>query len=141
MSNLQLKNVQHDFEVPIGEIGVTVRLGDKWFQAFRSHIHDRDGFVVDLWQCPQGHSGECVATGPANSDGTGVVCKFRGTAKIIGAWRGKLIHVPDTLLALEHEKSSRNFMGLLFSMRRAYPNISSHDYVTALIYTRLTTNG
>lgn len=140
MSNLQLKNVQHDFTVNVGEVAVTVRLGDKWNNAYRDALKEDGGaLVVDLWQCEEPHSGECSEFGSV----TRFPCHLRGTGVIIGAWRGNLIDIPQTLLWLEHEPDAQEWRGLYKSLRRGYGDqISPLSPVTALIYQRLTkTNG
>ena len=130
---LQLKNVQHDFDVVPGDVGVTVRLGPKWAKAY----DDEPGRFVDLWQCERPHDGACPET-VSNEGGYGTRCLGRGTARLIGYWYGKLAYVPAGLLTLEHEREARELSGLLTSLARAYGSRVTWDSeVTALIYERI----
>lgn len=127
---LQLKNVQHDFTVPHGFVGVTVRRGTKWQVA--------PGTIVDLWECDRGHAGACPHYVDDDAHGGHATCVRRGQAQVLGWWTGALIDLPEGLLALEHEPTSRTFTGLLASLRRAYgPKLLTSAEVTALAYLRL----
>lgn len=136
MSYLQLKNVRHDFTVELNEIAVTVRLGDKWYNAYRDAFQQKGALIVDLWQCPGPHLGDCVAPTEMNDVAH---CVYRGTGEVIGAWRGRLIDIPQNLLWLEHEPASQEWRGLFKSLLRGYGDqVTPFSPVTALIYQRLT---
>ena len=117
---MQLKNIQHDFDTPAGDVGVTVRLGTKW-------SHQLPDTVMDLWECPQGHKGDCVEP----------QCQWRGTARILGSWVGPFDQLPPALLSIEHNNDCRTVDGLAESMLRGYGDkFSAESVVTALIYVR-----
>jgi len=140
---LQLKNVQHDFETPVGEVGVTVRRGFKWAMVATST-------QLELWRCERPHAGDCpeimpvlqVHTDlqPVAEDIPGAVfCSKQGTGRVVGHWVGQLKDLPARIIEQEHEAESRTYSGLMHSLRRAYgPQLSDVHYVTALFYMRQT---
>lgn len=123
MIRLPLKNIQHDFEVEIGDVGVTVRKGSKWADSVDMGLTD-----VELINCGEPHTGDCT-----QEKG----CVYCGTAQLLGYWYGSLENIPKGLLALEHEKASRTYEGLLYSLKRAYGEFDEKDFFTALIYLRI----
>lgn len=125
-SLLQLKNVQHDFETPVGELGVTVRRGFKWAMVPM-------GTPLELWRCGEPHYGVC----PEIGQGGEYCCKQQGVGLVAGHWVGQLKDLPARVIEREHEAESRSYSGLLFSLRRAYgQDFSDGEYVTALFYVR-----
>ena len=125
----QLKNVEHDFEVAVGDAGVTVRLGAKWQAA-------ATGEVVELWLCDEPHDGDCPIELP-DAD-RAPLCDQRGHGKILGWWTGAFTDLPVSLRLIEHEMMARTSKGLYDSMRRAYGDaFGSDSIVTALIYARI----
>jgi hypothetical protein len=115
-----LKNVEHEFDVEIGAIGVTLRKGFKWANVER-------GTLIDLYFQ---HSAE-----------KGLSDEFRGTARVVGHWVGQLKDLPARVIEMEHEASSRLYGGLLESLRRGYGSVTESDYFTALFYQRVTVAG
>ena len=113
---LQLKNVQHEFSVAVGEIGVTIRRGFKWAQV-------PVGAVVDL---------------VFQSSPDDVLGESRGTAKVTGVWVGRLLDLPARIIEKEHEPSSRTYSELVSSLKRGYGDFNEAEYFTALFYKRLT---
>lgn len=122
---MQLKNVQHDFETPVGETGVTIRKGFKWALVPAST-------QLELWRCERPHTGICPI---ADGDYSGP-CAQQGTGRVVGHWVGQLKDLPARIIEQEHEEKSRAYSGLLFSLKRAYGQVSDGDYVTALFYVR-----
>jgi hypothetical protein len=129
---MQLKNVQHDFETPVGETGVTVRRGFKWASVATST-------QLELWRCEVPHHGDCPVNSDAPEEGEdrNKNCAKQGTGRVVGHWVGQLKDLPARIIEQEHEEKSRTYSGLMFSLRRAYgPQLSDNDYVTALFYIR-----
>ena len=60
----QLKNINHTFDIEFGEIGVTFRKGWKW-----SNVKKRT--LLELWNCPKAHSGDCTVNTPLQRTGFG----------------------------------------------------------------------
>lgn len=115
-----LKNVEHEFDVAVGQIGVTVRRGFKWAQVPR-------GTTVELYYQ---HSPE-----------KGLSDEFRGTAEVVGHWVGQLHNIPARVIEMEHEASSRLYSGLVESLKRGYGPFEENEYFTALFYRRVTVAG
>ncbi len=114
---MALYNVEHDFDVEVGEVGVTLRRGDKWFKVpagTQLLLIRRDG------------SGDSAQEG------------VQGTGEVVGHWYGRLMDLPARVIEKEHEPSSRLYTGLLASLRRAYGEIAEQEMFTALVYRRLT---
>ncbi len=134
MSKLrQLKNVAHDFEVAVGDVGVTVRLGAKWQVA-------GTGEVVELWRCDTPHDDDCPETFLDDNAGRHDLCAQQGHGKILGWWTGAFEDLPVALVAIEHEAACRHKIKALYaSMVRAYGSdaFKSDSIVTALIYSRI----
>ena len=119
--SIQLKNIKHGFDVNRGDVGVTVRKGTKWSGY-------REGTMLDLWECEEGHPGDCATYGK---------CLYRGSAKILGSWVGRLVELPPSLLAMEHNIEARDMSVLKMMLILGYGQISDDDIVTALIYERV----
>ena len=99
----------HTIDLNDGEIGTTVRNGDKW----------RDSYDETLLIC------ECL-------NGTHTIV---GEGKVVGLWRGEFKDIPARLIENEREISSRLYSGLLHSMRRGYgPEFTEYNEVIALTY-------
>lgn len=111
---IKLVNLKHDFEVGVGDIGVTLRRGVKW--AGR----------------PVGTKLQLVR----HEDPEGKVEQEQGEGVIVGHWVGHLRDLPAVIIEKEHEATSRLYTGLLNSLRRAYGTISESEYFTALFYKR-----
>lgn len=115
----QLKNINHSFDVKLGDVGVTIRKGTKWYDKGL-------GTKMELRVCPKGHDGIC------NS-----LCTNAGMGEIIGRWKGAFANVPDALMSIEHNIECRNKDKCREMMERGYGSLSPHDTVTALIYLRI----
>ncbi len=116
----QLKNIAHDFDVVKGDVGVTIRKGGKWWDT-------ADETRVELRVCSAGHDGTC------NS-----LCKNAGIGRKIGAWKGRFIDLPPSLIAIEHNKKARDIEKLKLMLETGYGSINDDDVVTAFIYVRET---
>lgn len=115
----QLKNIDHSFDVSLGDVGCTVRKGSKWYDWANV------GHEMELRVCPKGHDGEC------NS-----LCHNAGVGKVIGWWKGELCALPPALLAMEHSIKARDKEVLRSMLEAGYGGICDADTVTALIYIR-----
>jgi hypothetical protein len=105
----------HAVEVVPGEVGVTLRLGEKWFKT-------KDGETIELCECSADNTTHTVV----------------GHAEIVGRWYGMFTYLPARLIEKEHEISSRMYSGLLKSMRRAYgQDFNEESNCTALSYKRI----
>lgn len=106
----------HPIEIGVGETGTTIRNGRKWLDI----INSGESFV-EL----------CVCTPEGEHT---VVGKGQLTSAVLKSFN-ELLAVE---LADEHELSSRNYSGLLESMRRAYgEQFSESSPVTVLHYKRI----
>jgi len=114
----QLKNIDYAFDIDVGDAGVTVRKGSKWFDY-------STGSRFEMRVCPKGHDGTC------NS-----LCNQTGIGRKIGAWKGPLMDLPANLLSIEHNKKARNMETLREMLEMGYGSIDPHDVVTAMIYIR-----
>ena len=123
----RLMNIQHSFDLKVGDVGCTIRRGSKWSKV-------PVGTELELWNCPKAHPGECTEQ---PLPGLQVACKCEGKGKILGSWMGKFIRLPDNLLSIEHNNQCKDFDALTDMMVRAYPDIKLGDIVTALIYERV----
>ena len=119
MSLMQLKNINHTFDVGVGDVGVTIRKGSKWYD-----VRECDEFELRI--CPKAHDGVC------NS-----LCKLVGLGKKIGNWKGTLKELPNALLKIEHNKKCRNREVLRQMLEVAYKDVGNDTIVTALIYIRV----
>ena len=101
----------HSLDVKPGDIGITVRRGDKWLSVTQ-------GEQLDLCVCVPDH-----------------VIVDKGYVNF--TWYGKFKDIPARYLELEHEVESRTYSGLLKSMRRAYGfEFNENEQVTVLGYVR-----
>lgn len=112
---LRLKNIDHDFDVDVGEIAVTIRNGLKWSE--RLNI----GNTIELvFQKYKGDNGVKV-----------------GEGRILGFWNGRFNTLPKSLIMLEHNRNARNEIILEKMLKTIYPDFKNDNYVTALIYIRI----
>jgi len=117
-----LHMIQDSFDVDVGGIGVTVRRGSKWAQLIRRTLN------LDLCVCSY-EGGPATGVPKHTNAGTGIVIETHLLP---------FKNVPARLVALEHEKSSQNYFGLLTSMRRAYgADFAEREDVTIFAYRRL----
>jgi hypothetical protein len=122
-----LQNINHSFDVKMGDVGVTIRKGDKWSKV-------PVGTTLELWRCTQAHAGI-----PCHTD---MGCQFCGEGITLGSWYGQMGVLPDALLAMEHNVDARNYSVLMGMMQDAYgEDFDETADVTALIYQRLWATG
>lgn len=109
----------HTLDIAVGEQGSTVRRGFKWAEL-------RSEDMIEL----------CVCS-PAQNDLTPPHTVV-GTGQVTYVWVGRFIDVPASLLSYEHELRSREYNGLLASMRKAYgEGFLETEYVTVILYRRV----
>ncbi len=113
-----LKNIDHSFDIAVGDVGCTIRKGDHWSTI-------PVGTDLLLMNCSVGHRGPCAAD-----------CINEGTGRILGHWKGEFGKLPPALLGIEHNVSARNFDVLREMMRVGYGDIADGDIITALVYVR-----
>jgi rubredoxin len=116
-----LKNIDHTFDVEVGDVGCTIRKGTKWSEVPPDEH-------LTLWNCPHPHSGDCDP----------FECKHEGSGNVVGFWLGEFGKLPPSLVAIEHNKSARDMDVLREMMKVGYGKINDDDIVTALIYERKT---
>lgn len=110
----------HEIDIDAGEIGVTVRLGRKWFDRLSKGFVLDKGSLLDLQET------------------IGGVSTIVGEGRPTDLWLGEFRDLPARLIEKEHEIPSRLYSGLLESMRRAYgPEFDETDEVTAFTYERI----
>jgi hypothetical protein len=118
----------HTIDVEPGEIGVTVRLGDKWYDAH--------GEIV-LCVC----SARCLDSFTCDKPADYIECdncSRVGRAQVVETVFCRFGDVPARLIEHEHEERSRLYSGLLASMRKAYGDeFGEEDEVTVLVYRRI----
>jgi len=109
----KLQNI-HPIDIAPGEVGVTVRRGDKW--ANITH-----GEALEIY------SGDV-----ANQTKI-------GEGKVTNVMSCRFSEIPARLVEMEHEKTSRTYSSLLESMKRAYnePKFKETDQVVVMTYLRL----
>ena len=115
----RLMNIRHSFDLEVGDVGVTIRKGEKWSKV-------AVGTELELWNCVKGHKESCGEVG----------CKCEGKGKIVGSWVGELGKLPSSLLAIEHNKTAQNKETLKAMLLVGYGQVSDYDIITALIYER-----
>lgn len=117
---VQLKNVNHGFDLEVGDVGCTIRHGYRWSNYVT-------GTPIELWNCKEQHHGLC----------TEETCTRCGTGVIIGSWCGKLKELPPSLLAMEHTNDLKDYDALFTMLKKVYDDFTSEkEPVTALIYLR-----
>ena len=124
---MRILHMLHSLDCERGQFGSTVRKGNKWADAF--------GLTLQLCVCTQ--------TGVIESEGPDPITvpvhthEIKGHGLVTDIWQGKFKDVPARYLELEHEIRSRQYSGLLDSMRKAYgEDFSINDEVVVLVYLR-----
>lgn len=108
---MRTMHMLHTLDVEVGRLGSTVRSGFKWADL-------KIGESIELCVCEPEH----------DIQGAGVVDRL---------WFGYFEDIPAKLLSYEHEVRSREYRGLLDSMRKAYgAQFGEHDPVTVVVYGR-----
>lgn len=109
----------HSLDCAVGCLGSTVRKGNKWADAM--------GLTLEL----------CVCTPYLEAGDETTDHEIQGHGIVTDIWSGLFKDVPARYLEHEHEVRSRQYSGLLDSMRKAYgPEFSETDQVVILIYFR-----
>ncbi len=122
--NKPVLDTLHRIDTKVGEEGITIRLGMKWYN--RVQIKD----VIYLQESLFRENG---ANGKPILESTIV-----GEATVKGKVYVTFEDVPARYIENEHEESSRVYSGLLASMKRAYgEKFTEKDLVTVLIYKRI----
>lgn len=116
---MQKLHMLHSLDCEVGQRGSTVRNGLKWA--------DVQGQQIELCVCA--HRQTDIYTCPQED--------VQGLATVENIWVGKMCDVPAKLIETEHEIRSRQYSGLLDSMRKAYGDAFSEDnQVVVLTYLR-----
>lgn len=104
----------HSLDANVGAVASTVRNGFKWADLGRYE-------AIAL----------CVCTrDPETHD-------VQGQGYVTDLWFGRFQDIPARLLRFEHEERSREYNGLLASMRKAYGRgFSERAPVTVVVYRR-----
>jgi len=112
----------HSLDADLGATASTVRNGFKW-----ADLEERE------------HIELCVCTPePEDEYGKHESHDVQGEGVVLALWFGYFKDIPAKLLSYEHEVRSREYSGLLASMRKAYGNAFSEDApVTVIIYRRI----
>jgi len=106
----------HTLDADVGSPASTVRNGFKWADA---------GLDEELELC-------VCTRDPETHD-------VQGTGTVLETWFGRFCDIPARYLRFEHEIRSREYNGLLDSMRKAYGGeFSENSPVTVLVYRRRT---
>lgn len=107
----------HSLDCEVGQQGSTVRKGNKWADAM--------GLTIELCVCLPTDSGD------------GIAHEVQGHGVVTDIWTGLFKDVPARYLEFEHEIRSRQYSGLLESMRKAYgPEFDGGEQVVILTYFR-----
>lgn len=110
-TNMKKLHMLHTLDTNVGELGVTIRRGLKWYND--------DNEFLELCVCvPK--------------------CEIKGVGKV--EFREKFLFkdIPARYLEYEHESRSRLYSGCLESMKKAYgENFTEDTEVTVLGYTRI----
>jgi len=116
----------HSLDCAVGEHGSTVRKGNKWADAF--------GLTIELCVC---NRIACTEEGPVPFLIGVPTHKIEGHGLVTDIWSGLFKDVPARYLEHEHEIRSRQYLGLLDSMRKAYgPDFGENEQVVILTYLR-----
>ena len=131
----------HSLDATVGRLASTVRKGFKW--ADLNH-----GEEIELCVCTKiGEARQVPCQHPRDFGGmeheydvrsTPETHDVQGRGTVEGLWFGYFKDIPARVLQFEHEERSREYSGLLASMRHAYgPGFSESDPVTVVVYRRI----
>ena len=116
-TKMRTLHMLHSLDCEKGQFGTTVRKGNKWADAF--------GLTLELCVC-EVHPALCC-----------IEHKISGHGLVTDIWEGKFKDVPARYLEYEHEIRSRQYSGLLESMRKAYgQDFNEDEQVVILTYLR-----
>lgn len=118
---MELRNVKHGFDLVVGQVGVTVRKGEKYSKL-------PIGTIFELFECQSPHTGSCKDVG----------CKACGTGIMLGYWVGAWKDIPQGLLSLEHNIEARSKAVCERMLKEGYGSLEPDDTVTAVLYLRNT---
>jgi len=108
----------HKIDTKVGEKGVTIRLGIKWYNRVRK------GDIIDLQETIVGD--------------TDTIQTIAGEGKITGKVYTTFKDIPARYVEKEHEEKSRVYSGLFESMKKAYGDeFDENSLVTVLFYERI----
>jgi len=111
---MELRNLDHGFDLKAGNVGVTIRKGVKWAL--------RPGSKFALIEQ---HSDEEVED------------EAVGSGTVLGHWSGRFDEVPANLMKIEHNDAATDPEVCLAMMKAGYGDkFTEADLVTALIYIR-----
>lgn len=126
----------HTVDIGVGETGVTVRLGAKWWDRLLSYL--------SADQVPQVETSGKLSFSEEKAPEIRLQETIEGVSEIVGsgevreAMMCRFRDIPARLLEIEHEEESRTYSGLLASMERAYGDDFSEDSrVTVFTYVRV----
>lgn len=123
----ELRNFQHGFDTPVGQLATTCRLGTKWSKV-------PPGDTLFLFRCDTPQPPEPFGMVRPLPEGV----QDCGCGEVVGHWVGAFRKIPDALLAIEHEASCRDRDVLAATMEKAYGGLFGPDEtVTMLLYLRL----
>ncbi|MDC1300025.1 hypothetical protein N8Z24_00805 [bacterium] len=117
-AQMKLKNINHGFDTEVGEIGCTIRKGDKYTKI-------PIGTTFELYDCPTAHKDSC-----------GWGCTKQGKGLMLGHWCGPWKDVPESLMKIEHNIKARDRAVCEQMLKVGYGSIDPDDTVTAVIYLR-----
>lgn len=118
-NSVRTLHMLHSLDCGVGEQGSTVRKGNKWADAM--------GLTLEL----------CVCTPYLEAGDETVDHEIQGHGIVTDIWSGLFKDVPARYLEFEHEIRSRQYSGLLESMRKAYgPDFDGGEQVVILTYYR-----
>lgn len=108
----------HTLDAAVGEETSTVRNGFKWADLGVDE-------EIELCVCSPNEEGAHTHD-------------VQGIGRVTGLWFGYFSDIPARFIANEHEVRSRNYFGLLASMRHAYGAVfTEHSTVTVVMYERV----
>lgn len=118
---MRVLHMLHSLDCEVGCLGSTVRKGNKWADAM--------GLAIELCVCTRSFD--------SNIQHDVDIHEIQGHGIVTDIWSGLFKDVPARYLEQEHEIRSRQYSGLLDSMRKAYgPEFSENDQVVILTYFR-----
>ncbi len=112
----------HSLDVEVEQMASTVRNGFKWADL-------ESGEQIELCVCTRGE-GMVDGTISETHD-------VQGIGRVVDLWFGRFNSIPARVLQWEHEMRSREYTGLLASMRNAYGvDFDESSSVTVVVYYR-----